>query len=77
MKDKEKQIEEMAKDLKACLPNNWYWQKTVDTDTYFVAKHFYNEGYRKIPEGSIAVDKEQQARKEFVELVNALIEEEE
>lgn len=54
----EKMIEEMAKDLKKCLPNDWYWQKSVDSDTYFVAKHFYNEGYRKIPKDAVVVDKE-------------------
>ena len=58
MNDKE-MIEEMAKDLKTCLPNNWYWQKTVDTDTYFVAKHFHNEGYRKIPESSVVLSREE------------------
>lgn len=56
MNEKE-MIEEMAKDLKECLPNNWYWQKSVDSDTYFVAKHFYNTGYRKIPKDSVVLDK--------------------
>ena len=51
----DKMIEEMAKDLKECLPNNWYWQKSVDSDTYLVAKHFYNEGYRKIPEDGVVL----------------------
>lgn len=55
-------IEEMAKDLKKCLPNDWYWQKSVDSDTYFVAKHFYNEGYRKIPEGSVVLSKEEKQK---------------
>ena len=58
MKDKE-MIEQMAKDLKTCLPNNWYWQKTVDTDTYFVAKHFHNERYRKLPEGFVVLSREE------------------
>ena len=62
MKDKMEDnelIEQMAKDLKTCLPNNWYWQKTVDTDTYFVAKHFHNEGYRKIPKDSVVLSREE------------------
>lgn len=58
MKDKE-MIEEMAKDLKTCLPSNWYWLKTVDTDTYLVAKHFHNEGYRKVPEDSVVLTREE------------------
>lgn len=39
-------IEEMAKDLKECLPSDWYWSSTVDGDVNIVAKHFYNAGYR-------------------------------
>ena len=55
----DKQIEEMSKDLKECLPNDWYWQKSVDSDTYFVAKHFYNAGYRKIPENAVVLTREE------------------
>ena len=58
MKDKE-MIEEMAKDLKECLPSDWYWRKSVDSDTYCVANHFYNTGYRKLSEDSIALSKEE------------------
>ena len=59
MKDKEKQIEKMAKDLKECLPSSWYYLKSVDSDTYYVAKHFCNEGYRKLPEDSVVLSKEE------------------
>lgn len=69
MNEKDKMIEEMAKDLKECLPNDWYWQKSVDSDTYLVAKHFYNAGYRKIPKGSVVLSKEEYF--EYVELRNS------
>lgn len=55
----DKIIEEMAEDLKTYLPNNWYWQKTVDTDTYFVARALYNLGYRKIPENSVVISQKE------------------
>lgn len=58
MNEKE-MIEEMAKDLKNCLPSSWYWLKNVDSDTYLVAKHLHEQGYRKIPEGSVVLSKEE------------------
>lgn len=64
-------IEEMAKDLKECLPNNWYWQKSVDSDTYFVAKHFHNAGYRKILKGSVVLSKEEYQELEELRLNHA------
>lgn len=88
MKDKEKQIEEMAIDLEEefVLCGTLSSCGTKRCSRCF-SKYLYEQGYRKRPEGSIVVDKEylekelqvseQQARKEFVELVNTLIEEEE
>lgn len=55
----DKMIEEMAKDLKNCLPSSWYWLKSVDSDTYCVAKHFHEQGYRKLPEGSVVLSKKE------------------
>lgn len=52
-----KQIQEIAKDLKECLPSSWYYLKSVDSDTYCVAKHFLNEGYRKIEKDDIVLSK--------------------
>ena len=52
-----KQIEEMAKDLKKCLPSSWYWLSSVDSDCYCVAKHFYNAGYRKVDEDEVIINK--------------------
>lgn len=59
MTNKNQLIEEMAKDLKTCLPNNWYWQKTVDADTYLVARHFHNQGYRKVQKDSVVLSTEE------------------
>ena len=50
MKDKEKQIEEMAKD---------YYGYSIDLedDCKFVAEEMYNKGYRKISENEVVIDK--------------------
>lgn len=65
---KAKAIEEMAKDLKECLPSAWYWQKSVDSDTYCVAKHLYNAGFRKLLEDSVVLSKEEYEKRVPFEL---------
>ena len=60
----QKEIEEMAKDLKNCLPSDWFWLKTVDADAYLVAKHFYNLGYQNCQD-KVVLDKE-----EHIALIN-------
>ena len=54
----QKEIEEMAKDLKNCLPSDWFWLKTVDADTHLVAKHIYNAGYKNCRD-KVVLDKEE------------------
>lgn len=51
MKDKEKQIEEMAKD---------YYGYSIDLedDCKFVAEEMYNKGYRKLTEGSVVLSRD-------------------
>ena len=76
MADKEKQIEEMAKDIEHCC-NRYdeedrfvgnkcsgceYWCDTNNLCCSFgnkEATYLYNAGYRKIPEGSVVVSKEE------------------
>ena len=54
------QIKEIAKDLKKCLPSDWYWSSSVDADVNIVAKHFYNIGYRN----------EKETAKEILQFLN-------
>jgi hypothetical protein len=49
MKDKEKQIEEMAKDI----------VKMAGLDVYDKAKYLYEQGYRKTDKGSVVLTKEE------------------
>ena len=60
-KNKEQQIEEMAKD---------YYGYSIDLedDCKFVAEEMYNKGHRKIPEDSIVLSREEsQALKKQIE----------
>ena len=66
MKDKEKQIEEMAKVLieascKGYECENCAFIHTLEEaeSTCFCLKNLYNAGYRKIPEGSVVLSKEE------------------
>ena len=52
MKDKEKQVEEMAKDFKSYLPSAWYNDKCVNGEVYSMVKHAYEDNYRKLPENA-------------------------
>ena len=59
MKDKEKQIEEMAKD---------YYGYSIDLedDCKFVAEEMYNKGYRKLPEDSVVLSREEYENKKII-----------
>lgn len=59
MKDKEKQIVEMAKDFKSYLPSAWYNDKCVNGEVYSMVKHAYEDNYRKIPEDSVVLSREE------------------
>lgn len=61
MNEIEKEIEEMSKDLKNCLPSDWFWLKTADSDAHLIAKHFYNLGYRNCKD-KVVLSKEEQER---------------
>ena len=58
--DKEKQIEELANDLKQIKFNmqGCFIPQYVGAHEDITARDLYELGYRKIPEGSIVVDKE-------------------
>ncbi len=54
---KAKTIEEMAKDFKSYLPCAWYNDKCVNGEVYSMAKHAYEDNYRKLPENSIIINR--------------------
>ena len=78
MKDKEKQIEEMAKDLayrnsvveyrceKDCHKCNYAGFKDAKCPSYVLAKTFYNAGYRKIDKDKEVV----LSREELEKIIN-------
>lgn len=49
MNDKEKQIEQMAKDI----------VRSAGLDVYGKAQYYHEQGYRKIPEGSVVLSREE------------------
>lgn len=87
MNEKEKQIEEMARVIcrnsKAWTCKACNWGNNPNCDAYKNAEKLISEGYRKIPKGSVVVDKEYlkkelqgleaQARKETAKEIIALI----
>ena len=71
MKDKEKQIEEMAKDLnyhtsvveykceKDCYKCNYAGFDGAKCPSYVLAKSIYGAGYRKLPKDSVVLSREE------------------
>jgi hypothetical protein len=67
MKDKEKQIDEIAKLMCAypqCIHHNIIGEcANAECQTVYFAKNLYNAGYRKLPEDSVVLSKEEYGSK--------------
>lgn len=69
MEEKEKQIEEMAKEIEKAKQNIWAGVRTRAEDEDYlwhsraIAEELYNADYRKIPEGSVVLSKEELNKK--------------
>lgn len=49
----------MAKDFKSYLPSAWYNDKYVNGEVYLMVKHAYEDNYRKLPEDSVVISREE------------------